>query len=366
MKKHNKHIIPTSELVCNKCNKKCSLGNYIQTKKSNQMMIYHTYCFLCNYCNKEITTTTNSESKHSKCVFYESVPFHNDCIELKQMEQAIKDGKICKTCLKPCYQGSIITISSNELYHSTCLRCNKCKELMNSNQKIVKYGNDNLLYHQICINEIEKNQAIKDNKICLTCRKPCYIGCIIHVNEHDLYHQDCFLCAKCHKKIDSQYTESNDLFYHITCLNQQNKQHYINNKKSDSSNHNNNIIDNNKQRYCKKCLKICDIGRFYITSDDDIYHVDCFHCNKCKISLTNKYLIDPNSSIIHYCLTCYQELYSPLCCICTDYITGKYLKHSYFDNEIYCISHNKNKSCFACQRKESKYNSFIGIIILIY
>jgi len=64
------------------------------------------------------------------------------------------------------------------------------------------------------------------------------------------------------------------------------------------------------------------------------------------------YLKDKKDVRRYCCEACFKSLYSLKCKVCEGDITGTYVKHSYFDEEVYCAAHEKRLSCFACGRKE--------------
>lgn len=92
-------------------------------------------------------------------------------------------------------------------------------------------------------------------------------------------------------------------------------------------------------------------------------HPGCFACIGCKraIGAGSEYTKDPSTSTddeegsyYYYCMPCHTELFRPRCTVCTRTLDQFFLRHPYFDSEVYCLEHDNEsrRSCFACNRKE--------------
>lgn len=101
-------------------------------------------------------------------------------------------------------------------------------------------------------------------------------------------------------------------------------------------------------RRCAVCKKSCQFK--YITALNKQFHEECFCCNACNLRINGQF-VQKNDLFFH--TNCAEELFTPKCSLCCDAIHGKYYKHPFFADELYCVGHESVvKSCFACNRKE--------------
>ena len=148
---------------------------------------------------------------------------------------------------------------------------------------------------------------------CRACGKACSqswfgaaAGGVVRTSTNDVYHQDCFRCHVCSNLIRSGES-------------------YMN------------VGDRNNRQYI---------------------HPGCFACIGCKrgIGAGTEYTKDSsdNEEGSYYCIPCHSELFRPRCTICTRTLDQYFLRHPYFDSEVYCLEHDNEsrRSCFACNRKE--------------
>lgn len=79
------------------------------------------------------------------------------------------------------------------------------------------------------------------------------------------------------------------------------------------------------------------------------------HCNGCNSQIVGMYVEAVDGNLYHK--QCYGELFSKTCTRCATKITGKYLKHHYWDDESYCLDHQQDatiRKCCSCSRWEPK------------
>ena len=87
------------------------------------------------------------------------------------------------------------------------------------------------------------------------------------------------------------------------------------------------------------------------------YCAGCFACAGCNQPFTGSKFFPHEApggaSIEPYCQLCVRELFALRCCLCNDPLEGRYLKHTFFEEEKYCVFHEDNrKVCFSCARLE--------------
>jgi hypothetical protein len=81
------------------------------------------------------------------------------------------------------------------------------------------------------------------------------------------------------------------------------------------------------------------------------YHPSCFRCAGCNVAIDGSFT-DYGDPPLPYHATCAKELYAPRCSLCANPLDGHFYRHSYFENEKYCLSHEGRTTCFACGRRE--------------
>ena len=102
--------------------------------------------------------------------------------------------------------------------------------------------------------------------------------------------------------------------------------------------------------YCPNCGKICDFGRF-ITALGSKYHEQCFVCVACNQPINGTFA-PRGEPPLPYHTECAMKLFTPICCVCSNNVTEQYLKHPFFEEEVYCCTHVAQPFCFACNKKE--------------
>ncbi|KAJ1389969.1 hypothetical protein B484DRAFT_291573 [Ochromonadaceae sp. CCMP2298] len=103
----------------------------------------------------------------------------------------------CKGCSGPITDQYV---NANGVYHQACFVCFGCKAAI---QKCYVSKGD-ALYHQQCAERADNECAVREGRVCRTCRKACTVGRIMKIKD-DLYHADCFLCDSCKTPIRGKY-----------------------------------------------------------------------------------------------------------------------------------------------------------------
>ncbi len=106
-------------------------------------------------------------------------------------------------------------------------------------------------------------------------------------------------------------------------------------------------------------------GRYLTVNDSFQCHADCFLCTACLQPMdTSAFSMREN---LPYHPACSKELFNPRCCLCNCAMEGQYMRHPFFEQEMYCTTHvsgtggsngrtgtiqTTGKQCFACGRRE--------------
>lgn len=100
--------------------------------------------------------------------------------------------------------------------------------------------------------------------------------------------------------------------------------------------------------FCSGCHQA--ILGTHVTAMGGNYHPGCIVCAACNGKLSGM-LYPKGDPPLPYHKACAEEIFSPRCCLCDATLTGNYLKHPFFTDEIYCQSHTDLRQCFSCCRK---------------
>jgi hypothetical protein len=119
---------------------------------------------------------------------------------------------------------------------------------------------------------------------------------------------------------------------------------------------------NHQQNLASDDMTCCVCGdsspyRSTITAANRKYCAECFRCHNCKHTLHGQYFQNDKtkSSGAIYCGTCIKTLFGMKCSVCDGDIQGRYMRHNFFDDEKYCITHEDleaRRKCFSCSRLE--------------
>ena len=100
--------------------------------------------------------------------------------------------------------------------------------------------------------------------------------------------------------------------------------------------------------FCSGCHQA--ILGSHVTAMGGNYHPACMVCAACNGKLSG-ILYPKGDPPLPYHKECAEEIFNPRCCLCDATLTGDYLKHPFFTDEIYCQSHTNLRQCFSCCRK---------------
>jgi hypothetical protein len=100
--------------------------------------------------------------------------------------------------------------------------------------------------------------------------------------------------------------------------------------------------------FCSGCQQA--ILGTHVTAMGGNYHPGCMVCAACNGKLSGM-LYPKGDPPLPYHKACAEEIFNPRCCLCDATLTGNYLKHPFFTDEIYCQSHTHLRQCFSCCRK---------------
>lgn len=114
---------------------------------------------------------------------------------------------------------------------------------------------------------------------------------------------------------------------------------------------------------CYKCQRVLQFGT-KVTAMSRTYCASCFVCEGCNAPISGQFFPheppvgNPSTTsnpveIEPYCYSCVRELFGDKCCLCSEVLEGRYLRHAFFENEKYCVAHeDMRKVCFSCSRLE--------------
>ncbi|ORY65729.1 hypothetical protein LY90DRAFT_700708 [Neocallimastix californiae] len=241
-----------------------------------------------------------------------------------------KNIKYCWMCRMQILS-EYITFDNERLYHAECFRCQRCDDILKSDNC---YKKDTMYYCKNCY-------LFEEGYCCNECEE-IIEGQAININGK-LYHQDCFVCNACGMKLDKQYLAIEGRPY---C-----KKDYLKFKGymcgicgEFIENEFITIFDRKYHINCKKCIlcgetlinksffslpqdpyevyceehkiELCTCHKCHLPIDDQMirtaknptsYHIHCFKCTKCDKSLQDLDYFEKDQEI--YCRNCYIELY---------------------------------------------------------
>ncbi len=144
------------------------------------------------------------------------------------------------------------------------------------------------------------------------------------------YHPECFVCAKCGKKISGGFQSHKGNVYHGTCYKE--KLGY----------------------FCASCGKL--LRDAWIVHEGKKYHSDCLnlYCVICGQSISGEYTYDEKGN---YHKSCFINARSPRCSVCEQPIVGEYLKDPWGHISHMAHGNHKTRTCDYCTRIVSNHTS---------
>ena len=265
-------------ISCFKCEEKID-GPYIDLNEKS----YHKDCFSCIVCNASVAGGA-----------YEI----NGCLYCA--DHRLQVNPTCHRCKRD-IDGKYIVGPNRTLYHADCFSCKEC------NRKIRTYCE-----HEeeiFCVSDYSRLYASK----CAACKQPLKdrIRTLQGTEEASglKWHESCFKCAKCHKRLASKVFFHEKKLFCEYCM-----------KKSTLPE-------------CKKCRM--PIEGACVNALDASWHPKCFVCTECKKPL--KGFISKNGK--PYCKDDFEKLFSKTCDMCKKPIKGAFLN---------ALGKTFHDTCFVC------------------
>ncbi|BES96724.1 actin Hypothetical protein [Nesidiocoris tenuis] len=217
----------------------------------------------------------------------------------------------CQCCKKKC-SGEVLKVQ-DKYFHNGCFKCSVCKQSLAQGGFFFKDGD----YY--CTQDYQKKFGTK----CAKCQK--YVEGEVVTALGNTYHQACFTCGKCKKPFPSgeRVTYTGKLVLCSKCSHLPEE----NNSQSTASNNE-----------CSRCLKELKEGQALIALDRQ-WHVWCFLCTTCGVSLQGEYMGKDGNP---YCEKCFQKHFGVKCAYCSRFISGKVLQAG--DN------HHFHPTCARCTK----------------
>ncbi|XP_028846649.1 four and a half LIM domains protein 2a [Denticeps clupeoides] len=227
-------------LFSNTCENCMKLISFSSKDLSYKHCHWHEECFQCFQCQHSLVNKPfMTKDDHVMCTECFSNAYSSKCHE----------------CNKTIMPGTRKMEHKGNNWHETCFTCKMCQQLIGTKTFIPK---DNSNY---CLPCYEKQFALQ----CANCKKAIITGGVTYHNQP--WHKYCFLCTHCKQQLAGQRFTSRDGF--AFCLN---------------------CFCN---LYSKKCVS-CSTpisglgGSKYISFEERQWHIDCFNCKKCSVSLVGQ------------------------------------------------------------------------------
>ena len=161
--------------LCAECDQPIEVGVHGRVEFNHRL--YHSECFTCALCHRRLNPA-------------QTFTLHNNQPWCRQCEN---DTKNCFNCRKPIFSESI-TYETRD-YHVECFKCAHCHKTLE---------NENLL----CANELQPYCVACNDELfakrCAACRRPIPHNTKYTVVDEKPYHEQCFLCVKCHRPMGSK------------------------------------------------------------------------------------------------------------------------------------------------------------------
>jgi len=211
----NKMLKPVQE-ICVKCKKEIT---YWDTKVIVNGNKYHTACFKCSLCGKQMTVQTHFKA--------DGELFCEKCYKETK-------AKKCSHCGTIIGKQPTVTGPDGNIYLKTCFKCAKCDKVIEGGFHVNKNGKPE---HTDCNspsgavgNCIDCKKGLSGVKFfplpdgtkaceecykakhcnnCSRCKEPIIKGAVKKIKELK-FHQDCFVCNKCGISLDGRRIKIKD------------------------------------------------------------------------------------------------------------------------------------------------------------
>ncbi|CAF3486738.1 unnamed protein product [Rotaria sp. Silwood1] len=170
-----KVYLSSSMIICTECGQPIEAN--VHSRIDFNTRSYHSECFTCALCHRRLNPA-------------QTFTLHNDQPWCRQCESDIKN---CYSCRKPILSSGI-TYETRD-YHVECFKCSHCHKLL-ENEKL------------LCANNLQPYCVTCNDllfaKRCNKCGKPIPFDTKYTIFDDKPYHEQCFLCVKCHRPIGSK------------------------------------------------------------------------------------------------------------------------------------------------------------------
>lgn len=271
---------------------------------------WHKKHFSCSHCDANIsekkfhevsgdlvcdTCFNKTSARCQKCsnpigigstkVMYKGLSWHKECFVCKrcqidlQSDQffVIKGQLHCEDCMEPiaqchsCKEGIKATVSylqhKSRTWHAECFKCVICQAWLVDGQ--FNELDDNLICNECFVHKVSKK--------CTSCSKP-ITGKGVQFGL-STYHPECFICSKCDCSLTTEKGKVKEEKGKPVCLDCHLKS-------------------------AKKCYKCRNpIISKHTIYKGELFHLECFTCNKCGTSVANTEFFETSLNEI-LCMRC--------------------------------------------------------------
>ncbi|MEE6475863.1 hypothetical protein FKM82_010877 [Ascaphus truei] len=215
---------------------------------------WHEACFKCVKCTRSLVEKPFAAKDELLL-----------CIECYSNEYSSK----CFNCKATIMPGSRKMEFKGSNWHETCFICQSCQEPLGTKPFVPKQPG---IYCVPCYEKLYAHQ-------CKSCKKAITTGEVSFQEQQ--WHNDCFLCTNCNKKLAGEkFTSREESPYCMDCFS---------------------ILYATKCTACAKPIT-AQGGPKYISFEDHQWHSDCFTCVKCTISLVGQRFLTKHNEI--FCPEC--------------------------------------------------------------
>jgi hypothetical protein len=190
---------------CRGCGKLIDSGRLIKALGFH----YHPACFQCTTCSKVLQTKYLAVNQKPFCEEHApgalGPPPDSGGIAgappTTTTTPAESSDTHCAKCSTPIAAKDLVK-AGGKFFHRKCLTCFHCHELL-TKTKSRAFRKDDKLFCQ-------KDYELIYASLCNACGKPILADCVFVQND-EYYHQDCFNCKTCSKKLEAYFSVAGEL-----------------------------------------------------------------------------------------------------------------------------------------------------------
>lgn len=278
--------IATGKKVCTQCDKRIDTGSVYITAARSPSKAWHPLCFTCTTCNEMLV---------------DLIYFFNDKDESLYCGRHYAELKVprCHGC-DELIVADTFTIAEDKKWHKEHFCCQLCDTPLQGQ----KYAGrkDGSFVCQTCYDKTAVD--------CRRCLLPIKIG-QSKITKHGIeLHKDCFNCKRCRESLfDRDYFFSEGDFLCDECL--------------------------QPVAQCSSCKEGIFISEKHMKHEAQAWHVKCFSCSSCKMSLIDKEFQNYAGNLV--CVDCFRKKTSKKCNVCYKPITGKGVQFSFNVFHLECF-----------------------------